>query len=121
MNDQRNGAADTDPDREQDVNTIVDRLNAEKRAWSFEIVSHLVRENEVVVLGKLTVDGVAKMAFGSTTISRDASGRTSIGADLKTAANEALARVARLMGVGCRHRSLRVPESAESPVPGLRG
>lgn len=112
MNDHRNGTVDGD--REDQVNTIVDRLNAEKRAWSFEVVSHIVRENEVVVLGKLTVDGVAKMAFGSTTISRDPSGRTSIGTDLKTSANEALARAARLMGVGLVYTPTRSPREEQT-------
>lgn len=80
---------------------VVDRLNTEKRAWSFEVVNHLILENEVVVLGRLVVDGVTKMAFGSAALSREGAGSTtSVGASLTSAANEALARAARLMGVG---------------------
>lgn len=80
---------------------VIDQLNAEKKAWSFEVVNHLVLEHEVVVLGRLVVDGVTKMAFGSAALSRDGAGSTvSVGTDLKLAANEALARAARLMGVG---------------------
>ena len=117
MNGQHNGAAHGD--REDEVNSIVDRLNAEKRPWSFEVVSHIVRENEVVVLGRLTLDGVAKMAFGSTTISRDASGRMSIGADLKTSANESLARAARLMGVGLVYTPARASEDVHAAAPAV--
>jgi hypothetical protein len=90
--------------------TVVDRLNTEKRAWSFEVVNHLVLENEVVVLGRLVVDGVTKMAFGSSALSRDGAGSTtSVGTDLKSAANEALARAARLMGVAFVFNQIETP------------
>lgn len=101
MNDRHNGAGRIGADRATEVNGIVDRLNTEKRAWSFEVVNHLVLENEVVVLGRLAVDDVAKMAFGTAAVSRDVSGKpASIGTDLKVAANDALVRAARLFGVG---------------------
>ena len=117
MNDRDNGATGGDHDR--DALAIAEKLNAEKRAWSFEVISHLLRDDEVVVLGQLTVDGIAKMAFGSTAISRDASGRTSIGSDLKTAANEALARAARLMGVGLVYAPAQAPQEEQaSPSAG---
>jgi hypothetical protein len=84
------------------VLAVIDRLNAEKKeVWSFEIINHLLLEGEVVVLGRLTVDGVLKMAFGMATVSRDAHGKPiSIGEDLTAAANDALGRAARLFGVG---------------------
>lgn len=78
---------------------VVDHLNAEKLTWSFEIVTHLLLETEVVVLGRLTVDGVVKMAFGAASVSRDGSGKPgSVSTELTSAANEALSRAARLFG-----------------------
>lgn len=115
MNDPHNGAGRTDADRTTEVNRIVDRLNTEKRAWSFEVVNHLVLENEVVVLGRLAVDDVARMAFGTAAVSRDVSEKpASIGTDLKVAANDALARAARLFGVGLvfEPRSETAPDDA---------
>lgn len=80
---------------------VVDQLNTEKKSWSFEVVSHVVLDREVVVLGRLTVDGVTKMAFGSMAAPKDDKGNhESVGLTLKAAANEALARAARLFGVG---------------------
>jgi DNA repair protein RadC len=38
--------------------------------WSFEIVEHHVRSNEVVVIGKLTAGSVVKTAFGGSSITR---------------------------------------------------
>jgi len=41
---------------------VVHRLNeALDGAWSFEITHHEVREDEVLVLGKLTAEGITKM------------------------------------------------------------
>lgn len=78
---------------------IVDSLNAEKKSWSFEIVTHLRLDGEVIVLGRLTVDGAVKMAFGSASLPRDGE-PCPTSALLATAANAALSRAARLFGVG---------------------
>lgn len=79
----------------------IDRLNAEKKVWSFEVTNHLVLDGEVIVLARLTVDGVAKMSFGTATTSRELNGNpSSVGTGLKVAANDALARAARLFGFG---------------------
>jgi hypothetical protein len=93
---------------------VIDKLNAEgDKKWSFEVVNHLVLENEVVVLGRLAVDGVPKMAFGTAAISRDGAGKAaSVGSDLKVATNDALARAARLFGVGLVFEQ---PERATAP------
>jgi hypothetical protein len=48
-----------------DVASVIDRLNEGCDAWSFDVVSHEVYDDEVVVLGRLTADGVVKMAFGT--------------------------------------------------------
>jgi hypothetical protein len=119
MNDPRIGGQRTD----EVTLAAIDRLNAEKRTWSFEVVNHLVLEEEVVVLGRLVLDGVTKMTFGTTVVSRDVSGKpTSIGGDLKIAANDALSRAVRLFGAGLVFRepeaAARVDESARhSPAP----
>jgi hypothetical protein len=42
--------------------SVIARLNeAFEGAWSFEVVAHEVRDEEVLVLGKLAADGVVKM------------------------------------------------------------
>ena len=46
--------------REGAAASLIDRLNAETRAWSFEIANHHILADEVVVLGRLIVDGVSK-------------------------------------------------------------
>lgn len=78
---------------------IADRLNADMKNWSFEIVTHLRLDGEVIVLGRLTVDGAIKMAFGSASLPRDGE-PCPTSALLATAANVALSRAARLFGVG---------------------
>ena len=42
----------------------IGRAVARAGAWSFGVTHHEVREDEVVVLGKLTAEGIAKMQFG---------------------------------------------------------
>lgn len=96
---------------------IIDRLNAEKKAWSFEIVTHVVLENEVIVLGRLTVDGSIRMAFGSASLSVEGSRKPgSASAELMSAANEALSRAARLFGV-----AIVLEQRADSPCDAVHG
>ncbi len=85
--------------------TVIGRLNeAFDGSWSFEIVTHEVREEEVLVLGKFRAGsaGVVKMAFGSSRVTRDReTGKaTALGDDLKAAATDALKKAATLLGVG---------------------
>jgi hypothetical protein len=83
-----------------DVATVITRLNEGCDAWSFEVVSHKVEADEVIVLGKLTADGQTKMHFGGTSITLDKEGRAvSIADDLKAAASDALKKCASLFGV----------------------
>jgi recombination DNA repair RAD52 pathway protein len=43
---------------------VIQRLNdALEGAWSFEIVGHEIREEEVLVVGRLTTGAVTKMAL----------------------------------------------------------
>jgi hypothetical protein len=84
-----------------ETHAVISRLNEGCDAWSFEIVEHQVLEEEVVVVAKLTADGVLKMAFGGTSITRDRDGRpVSIADDLKAAGSDALKKAASLLGVG---------------------
>lgn len=85
--------------------SVIQRLNdAFEGAWSFEVLHHQIVEekDEILVLGKLSSDGVVKMQFGSTQITRDRDSKAiiSIGDDLKAAATDALKKCATFLGVG---------------------
>lgn len=83
-----------------EAHTVIARLNEGCDQWSFEIVEHQVLDEEVVVVAKLTADGVVKMAFGGTSITRDREGRAvSIADDLKAAGSDSLKKAASLLGV----------------------
>jgi hypothetical protein len=84
---------------------VIQRLNdAFEGHWSFEVVSHAILEesDEIVVLGKLAADGVVKMQFGSSQLTRDRGTKTlvSLADDLKAATTDALKKCATLLGVG---------------------
>ena len=85
--------------------TVIGRLNdAFDGNWSFEIMSHQILDEEVLVCGKFRAEsaGVVKMAFGSSSITRDRqTGKmVNIGSDLKAAQTDALKKAATLLGVG---------------------
>lgn len=83
--------------------TVIQRLNsALDAAWSFEVVTHEVLQDEVLVLGRLVVDGIVKTQFGCSTITRSKSTGelVSLGDDLKAATTDALKKAATLLGVG---------------------
>lgn len=83
-----------------ETHAVIARLNDGCDAWSFEIVEHQVLEEEVVVVAKLTADGVVKMSFGGSAITRDREGRpVSIADDAKAAGSDALKKAASLLGV----------------------
>jgi len=84
---------------------VTSRLNeAFDGNWSFEVVKYRILKDtdEVLVLGKLTAEGVTKMAFGSKEIERnkDTKAIVSLGDDLKAASTDALKKAASLLGVG---------------------
>ncbi len=70
--------------------------------WSFDIVEHQVQADEVIVLGKLTADGVVKSSFGgsSVTVSKATGEVVSIADDLKAAATDSLKKACSLLGIG---------------------
>jgi hypothetical protein len=82
---------------------VIQRLNECFDAeWIFEIQEHRVYDDEVVVLGKLTAQGVAKSQFGKSRITRAKRDNSiiSLGDDLKAAATDCLKKCATLFGVG---------------------
>lgn len=84
-----------------ETHTVIARLNEGCDAWSFEVVEHTILDEEVIVIGKLTADGVTKMAFGGSSITRDREGRpVSIADDAKSAGSDSLKKAASLLGVG---------------------
>jgi hypothetical protein len=85
-----------------EAHAVVARLNeVSDFDWSFEVVKHEVLADEVIVLGKLTIDGIAKMAFGGSSVTKDNSGRElSLADDLKSATSDAIKKTASLFGIG---------------------
>lgn len=85
--------------------TVIARLNeAFDGSWSFDVMSHQILDEEVLVLGRFRSDaaGVVKMAFGSSRITRDSrtGNAIALGDDLKAASTDALKKAATLLGVG---------------------
>ena len=92
---------------------VIQRLNECFDAeWIFEIHEHHVYDDEVVVLGKLTAQGVAKSQFGKSRITRAKKDNAviSLGDDLKAAATDCLKKCATLFGVGL-HLYFDVPQT----------
>ena len=92
---------------------VIQRLNESFDAeWIFEIQEHRVYDDEVVVLGKLTAQGVSKSQFGKSRITRSRKENSiiSLGDDLKAAATDCLKKCATLFGVGL-HLYFDVPQS----------
>ncbi len=103
-----------------ETHAVIARLNeAADFEWSFEIVKHEILADEVIVLGKLTLDGVTKMAFGGSTVTRDAGGRDlSLADDLKSAASDATKKCASLFGIGLElYGGAAATASVRDPAP----
>jgi hypothetical protein len=103
--------------------SVIQRLNdALEGAWSFEITHHEVREDEVIVLGRLTTETICKMAFGASQVTREReSGELiSLGDDLKAASTDALKKCATFLGVGL-HLYADKPLNGTAPRPGHAG
>jgi len=87
--------------------SVIARLNeAFDGHWSFEIVRHDILEerNEILVVGKLSAEGVVKMQFGASRIERDETTKeiVCLADDLKAAGTDALKKCATFLGVGLR-------------------
>ncbi len=106
-----------------ETHAVIARLNeAADFDWSFEVAKHEVLADEVIVLGKLTIDGITKMAFGGSSVTRDNSGKeVSLADDLKAATSDAIKKTASLFGIGlelyCGAAAGQAPRSEERAVP----
>lgn len=98
------------------THAVIFRLNEGCEKWDFEIISHEIHGDEIVVKGKLTADGVVKMAFGGDTIKKDSKGKViSLADDLKSAASDCLKKCATLLGVALElYGELPNPYEAEA-------
>jgi len=85
-----------------ETHTVIQRLNDSfDGQWCFEILSQETTAGEVIVLGKLTADGVSKTQFGSNKITTSKQGEViSMGDDWKAAGSDALKKSASLFGIG---------------------
>src|SRR3989454_4586193 len=95
---------------------VIHRLNECFNAeWIFEVQEHRVYDDEVVVLGKLTAQGVSKSQFGKSRITRSRKDNSiiSLGDDLKAAATDCLKKCATLFGVGL-HLYFDAPQNGNS-------
>lgn len=82
---------------------VIQRLNESfDGQWSFQVDSHEVHESEVIVLGKLTAEGITKTQFGSSSVTRNKNTGEiiSLAGDLKAAATDSLKKCATMFGVG---------------------
>ena len=102
-----------------EAHTVVTRLNeATDGEWSFEVVRHEILADEVIVVGRLVIDGIAKMAFGGSSVTRDGSGKEmSIADDLKAATSDAIKKTASLFGCGLEMYGASPAASARSRAP----
>ena len=98
--------------------SVIQRLNeALEGAWSFEIMHHEIREEEVLVIGRLTAEGITKMAFGGSQVTREreSGALISLGDDLKSASTDALKKCATFLGVGL-HLYAEKPIAGRAPA-----
>lgn len=78
---------------------VIRRLNqAFDYLWSFDIDSYDMKDDEVIVLGKLTAEGITKTQFGSKKI-LNSKNNNSLGNDLKAAGSDCLKKCATLFGI----------------------
>src|SRR5882724_8517049 len=99
---------------------VIQRLNDVFNAeWTFEILDHHIYEKEVVVLGKLTAQGIAKCQFGKSKITRtkETKAEVSIGDDLKAAATDSIKKCATLFGIGLHLYFENGTSEGESSTP----
>jgi len=93
--------------------TVIQRLNdCFEAEWTFDVADHRILDDEVLVLGKLTAQGITKSQFGKSKITRSKGDRSivSIGDDLKAAATDSLKKCATLFGIGL-HLYLDAPSN----------
>jgi hypothetical protein len=98
---------------------VIRRLNsAFDGEWSFEIVEYQQLFDEVIVLGKLTAQGISKCQFGSHKItkSKKSGEAAQIGFDLKSAASDCLKKASTHFGVALHLYSENIADEPREPV-----
>ena len=83
--------------------TVVERLNdALESGWSFEVLEYFREEDQIIVLGRLSTNGISKTQWGNKAIGRikETNAIISIGDDFKSATSDALKKCATLLGCG---------------------
>lgn len=98
---------------------VIRRLNqAFDGEWSFEIMEHEQMFDEVVVLGKLTAQGISKSQFGNHQITKAKKDGAvvNIGFDLKAAASDCLKKCATHFGVALHLYSENIADEPKEPV-----
>jgi len=103
--------------------TVIQRLNdAFESVWSFEITAHEIHEDEVIVIGKLSAEGIIKTQFGSSRVTkaRETGEIVSLADDLKSAATDALKKCSTLLGVGL-HLYADKTSSSSAKTTGQKG
>lgn len=86
-----------------ETHAVIQRLNdAFDGQWSFEVLTQERDSSQVIVLGRLSAEGVSKSQFGCSSITTNSkTGEViSLGDDYKAAASDALKKCASLFGVG---------------------
>lgn len=114
----RRGAFGNDLDYVETAD-VIRRLNqAFDGEWSFEIIEHQQLFDEVVVLGKLTAEGITKTQFGSHKITKAKKDGevVNIGYDLKAAASDALKKASTHFGVALHLYSENIADEPREPV-----
>ena len=111
-----------------ETHTVITRLNEVfEGQWSFKILDHKFLDDDVVVLGELTAEGIVKQQFGSCELSQEAEDGMvlSMGDALKAAASDALKKAATLFGVGLHLYGANpstpdlLPDHPAEPAPSL--
>lgn len=100
--------------------SVIQRLNdVFDGQWSFQVESHEILEAEVIVLGKLTAEGISKTQFGSSTVTRAKSSGDiiSLADDLKAASTDSLKKCATMFGVGLHIYSGNSPVAKHTKEP----
>lgn len=85
--------------------------------WSWRIVTHEIREHDVIVQGELTADGVVRQAFGGgpITYNKNTGEVVALADDLKSASTDALKKACSLLGIGLDLYG--APVETKEPVP----
>lgn len=104
-----------------EASTVVQRLNeALEGDWSFHIVETQFEQEEVIVRGRLTINGTVREQFGGSRITRnkDTGEMISLADDLKAASSDALKKCATLTGVGLHLYQDKQPANGNSHSSG---